>query len=302
MPMCCGAPGGGKSKKPHSSVARMTRKAGKPAARVSEPCAPISSGAPGRRGWQNNLPVVIVPGFCSSGLKVQKSTVHQAWENERVWLSLQKLGKQKLAGSRKAADSNHGQLHRSTLLVHIHRARHLPAGDANGKSDPYVRLQLLGGDGQPMRGQRETTVKSMTLNPTWDEKIVLGSDCELYRAEELQLTVIDADKWSSGEFLGGVRIPCHQLVPPSLADLDNSGSEPARTDELNGVRGWHCLQPAGQSSVLGGKRRHVLGDATCGEVRSFACSPTRSRPQVADCACGLTRPNDSHPTRRSSSP
>lgn len=36
------------------------------------------------RGWNNNLPVVIVPGFCSSGLKVVRSDENPEWAGERV--------------------------------------------------------------------------------------------------------------------------------------------------------------------------------------------------------------------------
>jgi hypothetical protein len=36
------------------------------------------------RGWSNNIPVVIVPGFCSSGLMVVRSDEIPEWKNERV--------------------------------------------------------------------------------------------------------------------------------------------------------------------------------------------------------------------------
>nr|WNY14363.1 putative phospholipid:diacylglycerol acyltransferase [Aurantiochytrium sp. SD116] len=37
-------------------------------------------------------PILIVPGFMSSALKVEASNVVQRWENKRIWMSLQRLG------------------------------------------------------------------------------------------------------------------------------------------------------------------------------------------------------------------
>jgi hypothetical protein len=67
------------------------------APRISEDClgATISAAAAAapRAGFgsQNRLPIVIVPGMCSSGLKVVKSRPKPDWENERLWLSIQRL-------------------------------------------------------------------------------------------------------------------------------------------------------------------------------------------------------------------
>jgi hypothetical protein len=38
------------------------------------------------------LPVLIIPGFMSSGLQIIKSSYKEAWEGKRVWLNLQSLG------------------------------------------------------------------------------------------------------------------------------------------------------------------------------------------------------------------
>ena len=46
------------------------------------------SAHPDVRGWANNLPVVIVPGFCSSGLKVVRSDENPEWAGERVRWSM----------------------------------------------------------------------------------------------------------------------------------------------------------------------------------------------------------------------
>ncbi len=111
----------------------------------SEPALPDES-----RGWGNNLPVVIVPGFCSSGLKVVRSDEKPEWAGERVrgccrcscwdpasefcrcatqiWFSLQKLSASKAAiGATKRrstmSSSNsrlvlwHSHSHRTTIVV-----------------------------------------------------------------------------------------------------------------------------------------------------------------------------------------
>lgn len=42
------------------------------------------------------LPVLIIPGFMSSGLEVKKSTIKKSWEGERIWLNLKAIGYQTL--------------------------------------------------------------------------------------------------------------------------------------------------------------------------------------------------------------
>ena len=49
--------------------------------------------------------------------------------------------------------------------THIQQAKDLAAKDANGLSDPYVRVTLL-----PDKKHRlETKIKRRTLNPRWNE-------------------------------------------------------------------------------------------------------------------------------------
>ena len=38
------------------------------------------------------LPVLIIPGFMSSGLEIKQSTIKRGWENKRLWLSLESIG------------------------------------------------------------------------------------------------------------------------------------------------------------------------------------------------------------------
>jgi len=43
-------------------------------------------------GLQPHLPVLIIPGFMSSGLQVQQSKLEPSWEGKRLWLNLVSLG------------------------------------------------------------------------------------------------------------------------------------------------------------------------------------------------------------------
>ena len=44
------------------------------------------------KGFVPDLPLLLVPGFTSTVLRVEKSTLAPAWEGRRVWLSLRRLG------------------------------------------------------------------------------------------------------------------------------------------------------------------------------------------------------------------
>jgi hypothetical protein len=85
------------------------------------------------RGWSGNLPVVIVPGFCSSGLEVRHSTVNPSWEGERVWFSLGKLSRNlsRPRGSKGGGAGGAGAgVRKDTLSVTMHGASNLRPGGA----------------------------------------------------------------------------------------------------------------------------------------------------------------------------
>ena len=56
----------------------------------------------------------------------------------------------------------------SWLEVTIFEAKNLPAADDNGLSDPYVEINL-GGDSS----SRKTVVRKKTLNPRWQQPLLL---------------------------------------------------------------------------------------------------------------------------------
>ena len=41
---------------------------------------------------KQRLPILIVPGFMSSGLYVKESKIKESWVGKRIWINLQALG------------------------------------------------------------------------------------------------------------------------------------------------------------------------------------------------------------------
>uniref|UniRef100_UPI00358E4B67 synaptotagmin-1-like isoform X2 n=1 Tax=Myxine glutinosa TaxID=7769 RepID=UPI00358E4B67 len=122
-------------------------------------------------------------------------------------------------------------LNTSKLIVGIVKAEKLLAMNANGTSDPYVRINLV-----PKGGKRfETRVHRKTLNPDYNEyftfKIPYG---ELAR-QTVVLSVFDFERFSHHSFIGEVRLP--------IASLDLGSA----------VEEWQEIQPGTEdkSDVLG---------------------------------------------------
>ncbi len=224
---CCARPQGGRAPvQTRASLSGRSQAVAEMELRVTEliDCEDGSGSAltDGSRGWGNNLPVVIVPGFCSSGLKVVRSDENPEWEDERVrgcchcspwdptsehcrcvaqiWFSLQKLSASKAAiGATKrrstmsssaaqlvpaspiaprlyhcllgrvesldhgvdAADCDRTPCRQSgsdgcASIVPVACSHHTLtlrvdlATDANGRSDPYVRVRLLSAEGEAL--------------------------------------------------------------------------------------------------------------------------------------------------------
>lgn len=181
-------------------------------------------------GWENNLPVVIIPGLCSSGLEVKTSDVSPEWEGQRVWFSLEKLGKQRNATTRAAAKTvalttevatapaklvaqaietainlpralnavrgtdktNQKDTGGNFIQFHLHRARDLIPGDVDGQSDPVARVELLNSEGQVV-DKTESSIKENTRNPFWDESYELGVHVRLDEIHAVRISVLDDD-------------------------------------------------------------------------------------------------------------
>jgi hypothetical protein len=88
-----------------------------------------------------------------------------------------------------------------SLTVLVKKARNLAVKDANGFSDPYVKLQLGG-------HKKKTKVVKKNLSPSWDEEFT-------FKVKEgdttLRVAVWDWDMISSSDFMGEVNISLQDL-------------------------------------------------------------------------------------------
>lgn len=91
------------------------------------------------------------------------------------------------------------------LHIKLREARNLPAKDANGFSDPFVKSYLLPDTSK--KTKQKTHVVKKNLNPVWDFSYSYANQTvEELRNRVLELTVWDFDRGSSNDFLGGLRL------------------------------------------------------------------------------------------------
>ncbi|XP_048577698.1 uncharacterized protein LOC5500410 isoform X2 [Nematostella vectensis] len=103
-------------------------------------------------------------------------------------------------GKKKKKHSEKGE-----LQVVIKEARNLPAKDANGFSDPFVKAYLLPDKGR--KSKRKTPTIRKNLNPQWNFPFTYDDvTLEELMDRSLELTVWDWDRGASNDFLGGVRL------------------------------------------------------------------------------------------------
>ncbi|KAL5640344.1 hypothetical protein ACGC1H_007571 [Rhizoctonia solani] len=94
------------------------------------------------------------------------------------------------------------------LVVTIHRATNLKAGDLDGGSDPYVTL-AFSRLGKPLFSTRVISGRS----PVWEETtiVLVGADAVAVR-EKLSLQLWDSDRISADDVLGTVDIDIATLI------------------------------------------------------------------------------------------
>ncbi|XP_028669455.2 synaptotagmin-C [Erpetoichthys calabaricus] len=86
------------------------------------------------------------------------------------------------------------------LVVKILKALDLPAKDANGFSDPYVKIYLL-----PDRKKKfQTKVHRKTLNPVFNETFHFGVPFAELQNRKLHFSVYDFDRFSRHDLIGQV--------------------------------------------------------------------------------------------------
>ncbi|XP_032345889.1 nucleoside diphosphate-linked moiety X motif 8 isoform X3 [Camelus ferus] len=93
---------------------------------------------------------------------------------------------------------------RGGLLVGVLRCAHLAPMDANGYSDPFVRLFLHPNVGK--KSKYKTSVWKKTLNPEFNEEFFYAGPREELAQKTLLISVWDYDLGTADDFIGGVQL------------------------------------------------------------------------------------------------
>ncbi|MXQ90546.1 hypothetical protein E5288_WYG016338 [Bos mutus] len=93
---------------------------------------------------------------------------------------------------------------RGGLLVGVLRCAHLAPMDANGYSDPFVRLFLHPNTGR--KSKYKTSVRKKTLNPEFNEEFFYAGPREELAQKTLLVSVWDYDLGTADDFIGGVQL------------------------------------------------------------------------------------------------
>ncbi|XP_030646237.1 synaptotagmin-C [Chanos chanos] len=111
------------------------------------------------------------------------------------------------------------------LVVKILKALDLPAKDANGFSDPYVKIYLL-----PDRKKKfQTKVHRKTLNPVFNETFQFGVPLAELHSRKLHFSIYDFDRFSRHDLIG-------QVVVDNLLDFsEGSADKPIWRDIVEGT-------------------------------------------------------------------
>ncbi|XP_046718021.1 rabphilin-3A isoform X2 [Silurus meridionalis] len=92
----------------------------------------------------------------------------------------------------------------SHLIVGIVRCAHLAPMDANGYSDPYVKISLKPDMGK--KAKNKTQIKKKTLNPEFNEEFRYEIKHSELAKKTLDITVWDYDMGKANDFIGGCQL------------------------------------------------------------------------------------------------
>ncbi|XP_022085712.1 double C2-like domain-containing protein beta isoform X2 [Acanthaster planci] len=93
---------------------------------------------------------------------------------------------------------------RQQLLVGILRCAGLAAMDANGYSDPYVKVYLKPDSGK--KTKHKTATKKRTLNPEFNEEFFYDVAHNDLAKKTLEITVWDKDIGKHNDYIGGIQL------------------------------------------------------------------------------------------------
>ncbi|KAG9487794.1 hypothetical protein GDO78_007531 [Eleutherodactylus coqui] len=90
------------------------------------------------------------------------------------------------------------------LIVGVVRCVHLAAMDANGYSDPFVKLWLKPEGGK--KSKQKTQIKKKTLNPEFNEEFFFDIKHSDLAKKQLDVSVWDYDIGKSNDYIGGCQL------------------------------------------------------------------------------------------------
>lgn len=90
------------------------------------------------------------------------------------------------------------------LIIGVVRCVHLAAMDANGYSDPYVKICLKPDMGK--KGKGKTQIKKRTLNPEFNEEFSFDIKHSELAKKTLDISVWDYDIGKSNDYIGGCQL------------------------------------------------------------------------------------------------
>lgn len=104
-----------------------------------------------------------------------------------------------------------GDSRRFILETCVYHAEHIPAGDSNGVSDPFIRVSWA-------NGVAETGVKLETVNPTYNEMLRLEADCKpKQRFPDIVVEIWDWDRIGWDTFLCRKVVSFDEAEKPQFA-------------------------------------------------------------------------------------
>ncbi|KAG8125692.1 hypothetical protein E2320_020858 [Naja naja] len=139
----------------------------------------------------------------------------------------------------------------SKLTVVILEAKKLKVMDADGLSDPYVKVQLI--LNKKKWKKKKTSVKKNTLSPYFNEAFVFEVPFNLIQNVDLVISVWDRDKVTKDDQIGKLFLSC-RATGNQLRHWSDMLANPRRP-----MAQWHSLQPVEViDKTLGLKTRFKL--------------------------------------------
>jgi len=90
------------------------------------------------------------------------------------------------------------------IVLEVLQAREIQAADRGGTSDPFAIVAFHGGSGNKAGETAKTRVIQKTLNPVWDEMVILTKQ---RGTKSLIIDIFDYDRFGSNDFLGRAFLP-----------------------------------------------------------------------------------------------